>query len=525
MNLSRRLAIGGAVGTTLSALSGVSLAQAAHTPRQKLEAFMKSKAYVEALKRGVSVMKSRKPSEPGSWFFQAAIHGVGQEAIDDALAKDPGVASAVKYWNQRPELDAPLADRVLWNRAHLYYFERHLRAASGEPSLSLPYWNFTDPTQRTFPAVFADREPDSAGNATNPLYDPRREQGLVAQLYALPESIAGPGVAPMENSQFGPELSDGLGNHGPARGRLKQTPLDLIHFAIGGAIGLGDPGPSGGQSETSGLMANVPTAAFDPVFWVLHANIDRLWDNYDCTSDLLSGSSPDVSWVEARPWRFPDVDGLVKSERRRFYLNLGNLPVAYDSDPVGWQPRSQTKLPERPDRAHLALLLHKGITSASLQKEVSTTLSDTDPFVLNLEVPFGRTATGKSGTNFRPSTLELRGLKLTGVPAVGYDIYVNAGSLGLEHNSPSYVGMIPLFGLGRGQVERKRPDQSAIKVEEVVLKFDVSAVPLSASEMLELTIVPFDLLQPIGTTQRLRRRGALFIREIALITSAPNSAP
>jgi len=46
----------------------------AEHPRMRLSEFVKDPSRVESLKRGVRVMKSRKPSDPRSWFFQAAIH-------------------------------------------------------------------------------------------------------------------------------------------------------------------------------------------------------------------------------------------------------------------------------------------------------------------------------------------------------------------------------------------------------------------------------------------------------------------
>ena len=36
---------------------------------------------MNALRRGVRAMKARKPSDPLSWFYQAALHGVTVEMI------------------------------------------------------------------------------------------------------------------------------------------------------------------------------------------------------------------------------------------------------------------------------------------------------------------------------------------------------------------------------------------------------------------------------------------------------------
>jgi tyrosinase len=48
---------------------------------------------------------------------------------------------------------------------YLYFFDRILRAAAGDPNLVLPYWDWTDASQRTLPLPF--RQP---ADSTNSLY-------------------------------------------------------------------------------------------------------------------------------------------------------------------------------------------------------------------------------------------------------------------------------------------------------------------------------------------------------------------
>src|SRR5215217_9621545 len=72
-----------------------------------------------------------------------------------------------------------------WHRMYLYFFERILQAASGNPNLALPYWNYFNPAQRALPVAF--RQP---ADASNPLFEARRAQGINAgaQLPAAPVS-------------------------------------------------------------------------------------------------------------------------------------------------------------------------------------------------------------------------------------------------------------------------------------------------------------------------------------------------
>src|SRR5689334_21414342 len=71
-------------------------------PRMPLNEFVESPKRLAALRKGIREMKKRKPSDPLSFFFQAALHGITDEAIKKATAQDSNVPNIVKYWNQCP---------------------------------------------------------------------------------------------------------------------------------------------------------------------------------------------------------------------------------------------------------------------------------------------------------------------------------------------------------------------------------------------------------------------------------------
>ena len=197
-------------------------------PRMKLEEFILDPQRVSALKLGVRTMKSRLPSDPTSWFFQAAVHAVSEEAVAEAAVGDPAVAQVdqAKFWNKCPHFGQASADFLLWHRGYVYYFERILRAASGDPALSLPYWNYAEPAQRAFPAIFADPEADPANNPTNPLFDARREQAFMFGLYQLTAGAVSTTRAFQENRFFGPDDITGFAggvadSDGDTKGRVE----------------------------------------------------------------------------------------------------------------------------------------------------------------------------------------------------------------------------------------------------------------------------------------------------------------
>lgn len=190
-------------------------------------------AELAAFKNGVAVMKSRPTNDPTSWAYQAAIHGT---------TLPPGPTA----WNTCQHNPTHFFS---WHRMELCFFEAILRKASGMPSLGLPYWNYSDssdPNARFLPAAF--RTP---ANATNPLFTANRNPAInsgAGQLTAGAVSLVSviPGPVPFYSFSS----------------NMYGTPHGAVHVGIGGG------------------MSSVPTAALDPIFWLHHCNIDRLWNRW-----------------------------------------------------------------------------------------------------------------------------------------------------------------------------------------------------------------------------------------------------
>jgi hypothetical protein len=72
-----------------------------------------------------------------------------------------------------------------WHRMYIYFFERILRAASGDPNLALPYWNYSDPAQRALGVPF--REPAGANNL---LFVSQRNAGINAGAELLGSDVS-----------------------------------------------------------------------------------------------------------------------------------------------------------------------------------------------------------------------------------------------------------------------------------------------------------------------------------------------
>lgn len=177
-----------------------------------------------------------------------------------------------------------------WHRAYLVSFERICRELSGKADFALPYWDWT--VSRRLPAAFTAGDPRS-----NPLNHPR--PGL-SRTASLPEDMVGRAVvARILNSPdfeaFGstrPRGQDGVGapwqRRMGSKTELEFNPHDGVHTTLGGD------------------MAVIGRASRDPIFFLHHANLDRLWSAWN---NRGNANSPDANWrdfVFAQNFANPD---------------------------------------------------------------------------------------------------------------------------------------------------------------------------------------------------------------------------
>ena len=125
---------------------------------------------------------------------------------------------------------------LAWHRGYLYHFERRLRAVSGDKGLVLPYWNYY--ANPNLPAEFTNP------NNNNPLYVERVNTNVASALTMDP---------------FASKLTSfERGTLNAFETSIEDRPHNPVHDVIGG------------------IMADMQSP-LDPIFWLHHANIDRLW--------------------------------------------------------------------------------------------------------------------------------------------------------------------------------------------------------------------------------------------------------
>jgi tyrosinase len=156
-----------------------------------------------------------------------------------------------------------------WHRAFLLDLERELQAI--DPSVALPYWRFDRPAPSLFSRDFMGVTTAATGavefSSTNLL-----------QFWAT-DSVPGVVRRPQFNTR-----------EAPAGVRTEITTLRLggpgATYTAFRAL-EGNPHGTAHLSFT-GSISSIPTAAKDPLFFLLHANVDRLWAKWQWLAGRFS---------------------------------------------------------------------------------------------------------------------------------------------------------------------------------------------------------------------------------------------
>jgi hypothetical protein len=152
-----------------------------------------------------------------------------------------------------------------WHRLYLFKFEEALRAV--DSGLVLPYWDWT---------ADSSIEEGVPGAFTNPTYQP-------ASGTPLPNPLLS-----------GTYVQDGQSNQtyrNPGTRSQRQQTADEVAPAMAENVfadfseALATPHDDLHSIWVQGSMGDPTYAAYDPIFWAHHANVDRLWAKWQLSSN------------------------------------------------------------------------------------------------------------------------------------------------------------------------------------------------------------------------------------------------
>ncbi len=150
-----------------------------------------------------------------------------------------------------------------WHRAFLLDLERRLQAI--DPRVTIPYWRYDLPSKRIFTRDFMGiTEPGEGfypGEGLGRWIDPR-----------LGGLIRDPSDDP-QNGLLNPSIPSLLNNaYVIMRSQIERSFHAAVHNKLGGWLGG-------------------PAAPADPIFFLIHANVDRVWAHWQAANDRFSSQN------------------------------------------------------------------------------------------------------------------------------------------------------------------------------------------------------------------------------------------
>lgn len=394
--------------------------------RVRRDVFKLSDEDLNWYRRAVAAMQERRIDDPLSWRYQAAMHEYipGQDPLASSADKLPSKADQDRFWTRCQHSSWFF---LPWHRMYLHHFEKIVAAEierqGGPPNWALPYWNYSDPNAQLLPPAFRKQ------NGPNALYVAARDpdcnagrsffQSRDVNLSCLkqPDFNSPPQGG---SSSFGGPITKFNHGQGPI-GDLEGTPHGSMHVAIGG----------------DGWMSAFNTAALDPIFWLHHANIDRLWEVW--LRDTTHKNPVGNDWLTSVPFEFHDLNGQVVSMTPSQVIDTRAAPLLYEYDDTPALPAVAAGVKMAVKKAMAAKPQMVGATAESFNVEDTTHAE----FTVRAPPALAAGARRKARRYF----LNIENLTATD-RAGAYDVYLNVpkGDDPKNHDE-LFVGRMPLFGL------------------------------------------------------------------------------
>lgn len=274
-----------------------------------------AQADLKALEVALEKMRNMPCDNPLSWYYQGAIHAIPGNVPNNRLCPSyQNIRTDLKWgWNTCTHQTGSEIHFLLWHRIYLMHFEKIVRKLSGKADFALPYWHYTDKANQVLPKMLR--------NKSSALYTPSRLSSLnqgVAIHGAVKEKLDVKNL--MENTDFATFNST-----------IDGAPHGAMHVYIGGGYSAETIyNPIYQQYNVQGLMGKVPSAGFDPVFWLHHGEIDFLWEQWDQSE---KGERPTLADLEQASWpyQFYDENGnTVEYTVKEAYEKAFNTDYQYD---------------------------------------------------------------------------------------------------------------------------------------------------------------------------------------------------
>ena len=413
-------------------------------------------------RKAIKKMRALPDTNPLSWAYQGAIHGTTLTPVDP-------------HWNQCEHFTDFFWS---WHRMYLYWFERIVRKMSEHKDWAIPYWNWGPGSDLKLPAPFRD--------TSSELYTVNRNAAINA------------GTGWLNPAAVSVTSSFNLTNFYSANGNIRN-PHGAVHIEVGGS--------------PSGWMWGVPTAAQDPIFYVHHSNVDRLWDLWLAQGGGRSDPVMDATWT-GKTYTFFDENGTAVNMSACEILRAAKqLKYRYEGEPPQVLEYCKRRRPGPIWKFEQVVLLQLPGPPVELNGEEVTV-----PIPLR-EI---REKVAKAvASQADMLLLQLEGVEAEQQPGVAWGIWVGLGK-GAQAVAeiPSHVGALTLFGAGiRGEMQHEFMPVKAVFPLNRAMQEALKA----GAESVEIRFVPLGILVD-GKATRPEVKVPVHIGKISLVIDKATEA-
>ncbi len=374
------------------------VAEPSHASKTRKNIFSLSPAELNKIKAAITVMKSLPASNKTSWAYQTGIHG--------------GPAGANVAWGTCQH--NPSIFFLAWHRMYIYFFEKILRSKmtgteSSKPAL--PYWDYQLPGQDIIPPAFT-----TPASSANSLYDVMRDATM----------NTGGSFAPSINIDLSNAMS--FLNFFTFQNAL-NNPHGAVHIATGKVL-------SAYPFTKLGDMNRQLTASNDPLFWIHHANIDRLWESWlQMGGGRGNTTSSTSSWWNKEFIFFDENQKAVKMKGSQIVDVAANLHYKYD------------KLTVLPAAVRVAAIdIFSEFRRVLLAQTVSPVIVNGRVSNYNFENILAEKSSATKSEELSNIYVEFENLNTQQAPSGIVEVYINPRkTAGFEPTDNSFAGLLDLF--------------------------------------------------------------------------------
>jgi tyrosinase len=216
-----------------------------------------------------------------TWLFPALCRRKDQADLTDCekeryicafnMLNNDGTLGALVDIHHENHAQHTNARLLPWHRVYLYLFEEALH--NYHPDVCIPYWDWNQAGQQQIPAWLSGVHPtvQTPTRTINVTRSPGAESWLASTVSSVPTALA--------KTNYGDFSSPINGIHGG------------VHIWVGGT------------------MSDASVSPADPIFWLHHANLDRLWWKW-YQSAAGNQQNPPLTGADALmdPWTYTEVD-------------------------------------------------------------------------------------------------------------------------------------------------------------------------------------------------------------------------